>query len=118
MLWKKKDPEAGNSGTRTMTPLRVTRQEIESLAEGQILYYELARVYWGGLGGYAMVEHNVQHPKKGKKYIISTANMGENRPVGIKKRLWSSNKPKEIAAWVLDKGGRRAPDFGAWDKAA
>ena len=112
MFWKKIEQKIDPAGAepqkgKILTPRRMIAHDVEKIHDGECLTYQLPKVYWGGLGGYALVELNSEYPKKGKKYIISVDNMGENKPAGKKKKLWVSNKPKEIAAWILEKGGTR-----------
>jgi len=105
---QQRDSAGGESQKgKILTPKRMIVHDVEKIHDGEFLTYQLPKVYWGGLGGYAIVELNSEYPKKGKKYVISVDNMGENKPAGIKKRLWASNKPKEIADWILEKGGTR-----------
>jgi len=112
MFWKKIEHKKDSVGAdsqngKILTPRRIIVHDVEKILDGEFLTYQLPKVYWGGLGGYAIVELNREYPKQGKKYIISVDNMGENKPAGKKKKLWASNKPKEIAAWILEKGGTR-----------
>ncbi len=106
MFWKK-DQNAGGGGSKVLSPKKTIMGEIEALTNDHVLTYKLGEAYWGGLGAYTMVELNKEYPQKGKKYLIFTDNMGENKPAGTRKKLWTSNKSKEIAGWILDKEGTR-----------
>ncbi len=81
------------------------QQRIEALSEpGSTVFFYQARgpALGGPLGqGAAIVELNPNYPgKKGKKYIIYTANVVGMEPVAKKEKLFDSNKPKEIAKWI------------------
>jgi hypothetical protein len=81
------------------------RQKVEALSEpgSTVFFYQAAGPAHGGpLGmGAAVIELNPNYPaKKGKKYIIYTANVINMQPVGKGQKLYDSDKPKEIAKWV------------------
>jgi hypothetical protein len=106
MFWRK-NQNAGGEGIKVLSPKKTMVKEIGELSDGHALTYKLGKAYWGGLGAYALIELNKEYPKKGKKYVIFTDNMGDDKPAGMKKRIWTSNKPKDIAEWLLEKGGTR-----------
>ena len=88
-------------------------QKIEALSEpGSTVFFYQARgpAVGSPLGrGAAIVELNPNYPaKKGKKYIIYTANVVGMEPVSNRQKLYDSNKPKEIAKWVKDAHHKRA----------
>lgn len=81
------------------------QQQIEALSEpgSSVFFYQAAGSGIGGpLGrGAAVVELNPDYAsKKGKKYIIYTANVIGEEPVAKKQKLYDSNKPIEIAKWI------------------
>jgi hypothetical protein len=81
------------------------QQKIEALSEpGSTVFFYQARgpAVGGPLGrGAAIVELNPNYPaKKGKKYIIYTANVVGMEPVNNGQKLYDSDKPKEIAKWI------------------
>lgn len=80
-------------------------QKIEGLSEpGSTIFFYTTRgpKYGGPLGmGAAVIELNASYPEKGqKKYIIYTANVVDNNPVGKGEKLFDSDKAKEVASWV------------------
>jgi len=80
-------------------------QKIEALSEPgstDFFYQAQGPAVGGPLGrGAAIVELNPGFPnKKGRKYIIYTANVVGVEPVSKRRKLFDSNKPKEIANWV------------------
>jgi hypothetical protein len=82
-------------------------QKIQALSEpgSTVLFYQARGPAVGGpLGrGAAVVELNPHYPgKKGKKYIIYTANVVGVEPVARREKLFDSDKPKEIAKWVKE----------------
>jgi hypothetical protein len=88
------------------------RQKIEALSESaNTVFFYLARgpAAGGPLGrGAAIVELNPGYSqKKGKKYIIYTANVVGMEPVAEKNKLFDSDKPKEIAKWIKDAHHKR-----------
>jgi hypothetical protein len=81
------------------------QQKIEALSEpgSTVFFYQAMGPAVGGpLGrGAAIVELNPNYAaKKGRKYIIYTANVVGMEPVSKRQKLFDSNKPKEIAKWV------------------
>lgn len=84
------------------------QQKIEALNEpGKIVFFYQARgpAFGGPLGrGVAIVELN---PTKGKKYIISTADVIGMEPVANRQKLFSSDKPKEVAKWIKESHHKR-----------
>lgn len=88
------------------------QQKIEALSEpGSSVFFYQARgpAVGGPLGrGAAIVELNPDYPtKKGRKYIIYTANVVGMEPVSNRQKLYDSNKPKEIAKWAKDAHHKR-----------
>ncbi|MFB0557015.1 MAG: hypothetical protein ACETVW_04085 [Dehalococcoidia bacterium] len=88
-------------------------QKIEALTElGSTVFFYQARgpAVGGPLGrGAAIVELNPDYlTKKGRKYIIYTANVVGMEPVGERQKLFDSNKPKDIAKWVKNAHHKRA----------
>jgi hypothetical protein len=80
-------------------------QKIEGLSEpGSTIFFYTARgpKYGGPLGmGAAVIELNASYPEKGqKKYIIYTADVVDNNPLGKGEKLFDSDKAKEVASWV------------------
>lgn len=80
-------------------------QKIEELREpgSSVFFYQAAGPTHGGpLGmGAAIIELNPNYTdKKGRKYIVYTANVVDMQPVGKGQKLYDSDKPKEIAQWV------------------
>lgn len=87
-------------------------QKIESLNEpGSMVFFYQARgpAVGGPLGrGAAIVELNPNYPeKKGKKYIIYTANVVSMEPVSRRLKLYESDKPRELARWVKESHHKR-----------
>lgn len=98
----------------TDVPLFTTgeiEQKIGALATpGSNVFFYQARgpAYGGPLGrGAAVVELNPNYGKKGKKYIVSTANVIGIEPSGNRQKLMESDKPKDIAKWVKDAHHKR-----------
>jgi len=89
------------------------QQKIEALAEpGSTTFFYQARgpAVGGPLGrGAAIVELNPDYlTKKGRKYIVYTANVVGMEPAGKRQKLFGSNKPKEIAKWIKEAHHKRA----------
>jgi hypothetical protein len=82
-------------------------QKIQALSEpgSTVLFYQARGPAVGGpLGrGSVIVELNPNYPgKKGKKYIIYTANVVGIEPVAKREKLFDSDKLKDIAKWVKE----------------
>ncbi len=82
-------------------------QKTEALNQpGSTVFFYAARgsAHGGPLGmGAAVIELNPQYPeKKQKKYNMYYADVIDNQPVPAGQKLFSSDKPKEIAHWVKE----------------
>ena len=93
--------------------LQEIHQKIEALRDpGSTVFFYQARgpVAGGPLGrGAAIVELNpAPAKKKGKKYGVYTSNMFKAELVGERSKLWSSDKPMEIAKWIKNAHHKRA----------
>jgi len=106
MFGKGKDKKAKPASAREATTNTII-QEVEQLAPGQQLIYKLPELYASGFAAFLIAELNPSYPDKGKKYIYSTDKTLDGRPAGQKKRAWESDKPREYANWVVDRGGQR-----------
>jgi len=98
--------------TPLFTEIEILRK-IEALTEpGSTVFFYQARgpAVGGPLGrGAAIVELNPDYlTKKGRKYIIYTANVVGMEPVSKRQKLYDSNKPKDIAIWVKGAHHKRA----------
>ena len=100
MFWKKKE---GKGEEKELSPKEIVANKVEQLGPGEALSYRLAEVYGGGL---AIVEPNPQYPEKGKKYFLSLDKIVDEKPTGKRSRLWESNKPKDFAGWIIERGGQ------------
>jgi hypothetical protein len=88
------------------------QQRIEALSEpGSTVFFYMARGpnTGGPLGmGCAVIELNPNYlEKKGKKYILYTADVIDMQPVGKGQKLFDSNKPKDVARWIKDAHHKR-----------
>ena len=107
MFWKKKQTEAKPvepkpQKAKKLSPKEIMMNQIEQLGAGQSLSYRLPETFGGGL---AVVELNPQYPGRGKKYVLSTDAIVEGKPAGKRSRLWDSDKPKDLAGWILERNG-------------
>lgn len=101
MFWKK-DTGAVKSA-KPLSPKEVIIRDIEQLAPGQALHYRLPE---GREGGTLVVEKNAHHDPKDKKtrrmYLMSTEALVDGKPSGKRDFWWDSDKPKDIASWILN----------------
>jgi len=111
MFWKKKEaavkPTEAKAGPpkskeKKLSPKDIIASKVEQLGPEESVSYRLPEVYGGGL---AVVELNVQYPEKGKRYFLSLEKIVDGKPAGTRSRLWDSNKPKELAGWIIERGG-------------
>jgi len=107
MFWKKKQTEAKAKEAKPqkakkLSPKEIMINQIEQLGPGQSVSYRLPETYGGGL---AVVELNSQYPTKGRMYILSTEKIVGGKPARQRSRLWDSNKAKDMAGWIIDRGG-------------
>lgn len=103
-MWRR-HAEGKREAPTGLNPVRFTTGRIETMEPGERLTYQLGKVYWSGLGGFAIIERNSEYPRRGKKFLISTDRILDGKPSGRPSRLWTSNKAREVALWVLDKAG-------------
>ena len=117
MFWKKKRAEAApptaepaeakakvpkKPKAKELSPKGIIINQIEQLGPGQSVRYRLPDTFGDGL---AVVELNPQYPKKGKKYIVSTEKLVDDKPAGHRSRLWDSNNAKDVAGWIMERKG-------------
>lgn len=120
MFWKKKQPvttalEGKAQETKVevqepqkakkLSPKEIMANQIEQLRPEHSLVYRLSKIYWSGLGGFAIVELNPEYPRKGKKYVLSIDKIVEGKPAGNRSHFSDDNNPKGIARWIVDRGG-------------
>lgn len=108
MFWKKKQTEAKATEAKPqkvekLSPKEIIGNQIEQLGPGQSLSYKVPEV-WGG--DFITVELNPQYPGKGKKYVLGTDKIVEGKPAGKRSRMWDSDKPKDIAGWIVERDGK------------
>ena len=108
MFWKKqqteaKATEAKPEKVKKLSPKDIIVSKIEQLGSGESVSYQLGEVYGNGL---AVVELNPQYPEKGKRYFLSLEKIVDGKPEGKRGHLWDSNKPKELASWILERSGK------------
>ena len=83
------------------------QQKIEALKDpGDVVFFYMGRgaSHGGPLGmGAAVIELNPDHPgKKQKKYIAYRTDVVDMLPLGKGRKIFESDKSKEIASWVKD----------------
>jgi hypothetical protein len=88
------------------------QQKIEALKEpgNTVFFYAKTGGKHGGpLGmGASVIELNPDYPgKKQKKYIAYTADVIDMQPVGKGGKIFDSDKPKDVASWVMGSHGKR-----------
>jgi len=112
MFWKRKPAteEPSKLKAKKLSPGDVIAGEIEQLGQGQTLSYRLPEIFGGDL---AVIRLNPQYPTKGRKYILSAEKIADGKPTGQRSRLWDSDKPKDIALWVIDKRGELFSEPGS-----
>jgi hypothetical protein len=93
-----------------------TRPEVLKKVEGltqpgsTVFFYQTRGGNSGGpLGkGANIIELNPAYPGKGqKKYNVYVADVIDMQPTGKGIRLWNTDKPKEIADWVIQSHSKR-----------
>jgi hypothetical protein len=88
------------------------QQKIEALKEpGDTVFFyaKTGGKHGGPLGmGATVIELNPDYPgKKQKKYIAYAADVIDMQPVGKGGRVFDSDKPKDVANWVVGSHGKR-----------
>src|SRR4030042_6688882 len=100
-----------NWDTPIFTQMEI-QQKIEALKEpGDIVFFYMGRgsSHGGPLGmGAAVIELNPSYPgKKQKKYIAYRTDVIDMQPVGKGRKVFDSNKLKDITRWVKDSHHKR-----------
>lgn len=105
MFWKKKQAETpkADQKAKPVSTKEVMIQMIEQLTPEKSFISELPATFGGC---YVHVDLNPAYPNKGKRFSVSTDKLEGGKPSGDKKFLWESDKPKEIASWILDRNGK------------
>ena len=95
--------EPPKAKAKPLSPKDALAGQIEQLVPGQSLSYITSKTY----GGYiATIELNPQYPTKGRKFMMSTQSVADDKTSGQKNRLWDSDKAKDIAVYILDREGK------------
>ena len=112
MFWKRKGNQQDSAEMqqnkvkpkkeKKITPLDIMSNDIEQLGPGEYRVYRLLGA--SGLG-LAVIELNPEYPVKGKKYSIKTERLVDDRPSGRRTKMWDSDKPRDIAKWIIEKRG-------------
>ena len=113
MFWKKKQeeknaspetsaahPKAGKQ--KQLSPKAQLAQKIEQLKDGEEMAFRLSETFGGWL---STVVCNPEHSKNSKRFLIYTETFVDDKPSGKRHLLWSSNQPKDIAEWMLNRDG-------------
>lgn len=112
MFWKKKVAEATKPEAevkakppkaKKMSPKDTMAEAIEKLTVEEALRYRLPETFGGNL---VVIELNPQYPQKGHKYILSSEKLIDDKPSGKKSRLFDADKPKALASWITERGGK------------
>lgn len=101
-MFGKKKPEEKKELSPKEVKINQVAAQVEQLSPEGSLVYKLPEFYWAGFAGFCIVEQN---PDKGKKYVMSTDRIVDGKPAGRKSRVWASDKPKDVAGWIVDKQG-------------
>ncbi len=110
MFWKKKPAvsteakpqKAPKPAGKKLSPKDILASQIEQLGPGQSIRHQLPEFYGGDL---VIIEPNPNYPSKGRKYTMNIQKMVNGKPVGEANLFWESNKPRDIAAWIVDRNG-------------
>jgi hypothetical protein len=92
---------------RTSEEINRITGELEQLAPGQTLIYQLPELYWSGFTAFIIAELNQEYPKKGKKYLAFVDGIKDSKPAGNKRRYFESNNAKTYAEAVAERQGKR-----------
>jgi len=88
----------------TLTPRDVVSRQIESVERGGVIVYELGQIY---VKPFITVLRNASYPAEGKEYIVfQEGRADDGTPSGKRGKCWHTNKPQDIAKWLLEREGR------------
>ena len=102
MFWKKKKETDAPKKEKQLSPREIIVRRVEALESGQSISYQVLEIYGGGLG---IIELNPDFPEKGKKYYVYREGLVDGKSDGKRRLLVDTSKPKDIAGWVVDRGG-------------
>jgi len=106
MFGKKKSAAGGKLSQKD-----IIANQVEQLGPGQSLSYRLPKSFGGEL---AVIELNPRYPEgKQKKYILWEQQIEDGKPAGKRRHFLDFDKPKELAGWVIDKGGELFSEPGS-----
>ncbi len=89
---------------RKLTPREVVSRQIESVERGGVIVYELGQIY---VKPFITVLRNASYPAEGKEYIVfQEGRADDGTPSGKRGKFWDTNKPMDIAKWLLEREGR------------
>ena len=87
---------------KVLTKKGIFAGQIEQLGAGQSLSY----ITSGWSGDYLIaIEINPRYPKKGKKYLVSIEELAEGKASGKRQFVGDSNKPHDMAGWIINRKG-------------
>ncbi|MFH1646670.1 MAG: hypothetical protein ABID71_03125 [Chloroflexota bacterium] len=90
---------------KPLTPQEIMTKQIEQLEGTQVATYKLPPDRGGWM---AMVSINPTYPTKGRKFIMTIDRMPGGVAGKEKSVLWDSNSAKDMANWIIDRGGQSA----------
>lgn len=87
---------------KVASPKDILAGEIERLTPGQSLQYKLPPLYGNDL---VVIRMNPDFSKKGKKYRVDSESLVDGKSSGKIHFVWDTDKPRDIASWVLERLG-------------
>ncbi len=86
-----------------LSPKEFMAQQVDHLENGQDLTFKLGPIY---KKPFVVVTRNPNYPGKGKKFSVSQDDATpDGRPSGSRGTFFDTNNAKDVASWVVDRGG-------------
>ena len=97
------DKDKNPDKEKKLSPKDMMAQQMEQLETGKELMFRLGQIY---VKPFITVLHSPEYPGKGKKFIVFQDGVGpDGKPAGKRGKFWETDKPKEIASWIMEREG-------------
>ncbi len=100
------EPQAAARKAKPQSVRDTFTEKIDQLTPGQEVAFRLPPIYGSEL---IVVEANKDYPAKGHRYSLASADPVDGKPGQNRKHLWETDKPRTLAAWIVDRSGELIP---------
>ncbi len=97
---KKEEPKEKKLSPQKILEAKII-SEIESMTPGFPVIYQLSENY--RYARFLIIELNPTYPEKGRKYLLSSDEMVDDKPAGKRTLITTSNKASDGANWIASR---------------